>query len=257
MIRKTEDARGTSMPRDTIRNLTVSVMSLSAHRRRSAVPGLRSLVGDTEGSALLETVIAFPVLLLFLLVVMELSMLYNGKQLANYAAFCAARTAAVNGTGATAKTHLAAAMAMSSIASATNSSAEDILRAYGLTNPNQTVAALCSIPGFQGDNAKWLARLANAYVRTGRPTCTVGTTPGNIRKYVAVDLTYIYRCNFVPFGLFWGKAGIDAYCEILKAFPYYNSYTYVVVLPFINVLQSNWQWNITIHGRAVTDYWAG
>ncbi len=224
---------------------------------RSPVSFARRLTRDTEGSALLETVITFPALLLFMLVVMELSMLYNGKQLANYAAFCAARTAAVNGTSATAKTHLAAAMAMSSIASATNASAEDILRAYGVTDPNQTVAALCSIPGFQGDNAKWLARLANAYVRTGRPNCTIGTAPGKTRRYVAVDLTYIYRCNFVPFGLFWGKAGIDAYCAMLTAFPFYSPYTYTVVAGFIALLQSTWRWNITIHGRAVTDYWAG
>jgi len=145
---------------------------------RSPVAFVRRLTRDTDGQALLETVIVFPVLLMFMLVVMELSMLYNGKQLANYAAFCAARTASVYGTSATAKTHMAAAMAMSSIASATNSTAEDILKAYGVTNPNQTVAALCNIPGFQGDNAKWLARLANAYMRTGRPTCTVGNGSG-------------------------------------------------------------------------------
>jgi hypothetical protein len=215
------------------------------------------LVRDTEGSALLETVVVFPALFLFMLVVMELSMLYNGKQLANYAAFCAARTAAVNGVGATAKTHLAAAMAMSSIASATNASAEDILRAYGLTDPNQTVAALCSIPGFQGDDAKWLARLANAYLRTGRPSCTVGTASGKTRKYVAADVTYIYRCNFVPFGVFWGKPGIDKYCAMLTAFPFYSPYSNSVVAGFIDLLQSTWRWNITIHGRAVTDYWAG
>ena len=247
MIRKTEGGR-----RQTNRQSRPLVAG-----RRSSVSFTRRLARDAEGSALLETVFAFPVLLLFLLVVMELSMLYNGKQLANYAAFSAARTAAVNGVGATAKTHLAAAMAMSSIASATNASAEDILRAYGLTDPNQTVAALCSIPGFQGDNAKWLARLANAYVRTGRPNCTVGTTPGKTRKHVTVDVTYIYRCNFVPFGLFWGKAGIDKYCAMLQAFPFYSTYTWVVVKPFIDVLQSTWRWNIMIHGRAVTDYWAG
>jgi len=227
------------------------------YRRRSSVFGLRSLLRDTDGQALLETVIVFPVLLMFMLVVMELSLLYNGKQLANYAAFCAARTAAVYGTGAEAKTHLAAAMAMSSIAPANNSTAEDILKAYGVTNPNQTVAALCNIPGFQGNNAEWLARLANAYVRTGRPTCTVGTAPGKTRRYVSVDVTYIYRCNFWPFGIFWGKAGIDAYCAMLTAFPFFSPYTYTVVSPFIAVLQSTWRWNVTIHGRAVTDYWAG
>lgn len=224
---------------------------------RSPVSFVRRLTRDTEGSALLETVIAFPVLLLFMLVIMELSLLYNGKQLANYAAFSAARTAAVYGIDSTAKTHFAAAMAMSSIAPANNDGAEDILRAYGLTDPNQTVAALCSIPGFQGDNAKWLARLANAYVRTYLPQCdTTGTPPGR-RKHVTVDVTYIYRCSFVPFGMFWGKAGIDAYCALLTTFPYYSPYTYTVVAPFIALLQSTWRWNITIHGRAVTDYWAG
>ena len=49
---------------------------------------LLRLTKDTEGSVLLETVIAFPVLLFTVLVLMELSLLYNGKQLANYAAFC-------------------------------------------------------------------------------------------------------------------------------------------------------------------------
>ena len=247
MTRKTEDGR----------RKTGGGGRKTAFGPRTFVAFGRHLTRDTEGQALLETVVVFPVLLLFMLVVMELSMLYNGKQLANYAAFCAARTAAVNGTSATAKTHLAAAMAMSSIASANNDDAEDILRAYGLTDPNQTVSALCNIPGFQGDSVKWLARLANAYVRTGRPTCTVGTAPGKTRKYVAVDVTYLYRCNFVPFGIFWGKAGVDAYCAMLTAFTYYSPYTYVVVAPFIAVLQSTWRWNITIHGRAVTDYWAG
>ena len=44
---------------------------------------------------------------------------------------------------------------------------------------------------------------------------------------------------------------------MLQAFPFYSTYTWVVVKPFIDVLQSTWRWNIMIHGRAVTDYWAG
>jgi hypothetical protein len=217
----------------------------------------RRLLRNTEGQALLEAVIAIPVLLFFVLTVMELSMMYNAKQLTNYAAFCAARTAAVHGVDSTAKTHFAAAMAMSAIASSSNANAEDIMRAFGVTDPVQTVAALCSIPGFQGDNDKWLGRLANAYLRTGAPACSVGTAPGKTRQYVAANVTYIYRCSFLPFGVFWGKPGIDAYCAYLTAFPYYSPYTYTVVSPFIAVLQSTWRWNITIRGRAVTDYWAG
>ena len=52
---------------------------------------------------------------MFMMLIMELCLLANAKQLANYAAFCAARTASVYGVDSTAKTHFAAAMAMSSI----------------------------------------------------------------------------------------------------------------------------------------------
>jgi Flp pilus assembly protein TadG len=205
------------------------------------------LCRDTEGQALLETVIVFPVLLIFVLVVMELSMLYNGKQLANYAAFCAARTASVYGKDSTMKTQLAAAMAMSSIASANNASARQILIAYGLTNPDSVIAAICSISGFQGDNAKWLARLANAYVRTSAPACTVATAPGKTRRYVVASVTYIYRCNFWPFGIVFGQSGVTNYYNSLPS----------AVKSYAAFLLSSWHWNIAIRGRAVTDYWAG
>ena len=216
----------------------------AGNERASGSIRLRRLVCDTEGQALLEVVIVFPVLMIFMLVIMELSMLYNAKQLANYSAFCAARTAAVYGTSATTKTQLAAALVMSSINSATNVNANEILLDYGLTNPTQTVAALCSIPGFQGDNAKWLARLANAYLRTGAPTFAIGTY--GTRKNVTANVTYIYRCSFWPFGTVWGSAGINAYYNSLPA----------IVKPFATFVSSS-RWNITIHGRAVTDYWAG
>ena len=231
------------------------MMRKTVFGHRSPVSFGRRLFRNTEGQALLETVIVFPVLLMFVLVVTELSMLYNAKQLANYAAFCAARTASVYGIDSTAKTHFAAALIMSSLASTNNANAANILRAYGLTDPDRTIAALCSIPGFQGDNTKWRGRLANAYLRTGRPTCTVGTY--GTRKNVTATVTYIYRCNFWSFGTFWGRARIDAYCTMLQAFPFYSPYTYAVVAPFVALLQSTWRWNIEIHGRAVTDYWAG
>ena len=228
----------------------------SVIRLPSPVSGFLSIGRDTRGQALLETVIVLPVLLIFVLVVMEMSLLYNAKQLANYAAFCAARTASVYGVDSTAKTHLAAAMAMSSIASTNAGNAYDILHAFGLADPNQTAAALCSIPGFQGHNTDWLGRLANAYLRTGAPACTVGTAPGKTRKYVVANVTYVYRCNFWPFGIVWGKAGIDAYCAALHTFPFYYGYSNMVVAPFVALLQSTWRSNIRIRGRAVTDYWA-
>ncbi|MBM3330364.1 pilus assembly protein [candidate division WOR-3 bacterium] len=204
---------------------------------------LRRLHRDTSGQALLETVVAFPVLLFFMLVVMELSLLYNAKQLANYAAFCAARTAAVNGVSATGKTHFAAAMAMSPLSSATNVNANEILLDYGLTNPTQTVAAICSIPGFQGDNDKWLARLANAYLRTGAPSFAVANY--GTRKNVTANVTYVYRCSFWPFGIVWGQSAITTYYNSLPA----------IIKPFATFVNT-WRWNIVIHGRAVTDYWS-
>ena len=221
-------------------------------------PRLRRLSKDTEGSVLLETVIAFPVLFVFVLVVMELSMLYNSKQLANYAAFGAARTASVYGINDTVRMHLAAAMAMSSIASPNAADADEVLSAYGLDDPNQTVAVLCSIPGFRGDSAKWLGRLANAYVRTHLSRRDTATAPGKTRKHVTVDLVYIYRCSFLPFGNLWGEAGIDAYCDTLAGLHYdppgFHPYVFRLV---DETIRKNWRWNITIHGRAVTDYWAG
>ena len=209
------------------------------------------LACDTEGSALLETVIVLPVLMLFMMLTMELCLMANAKQLTNYAAFCAARTASVYGVGSTAKTHLAAAMAMSPISPATPPNASAILSAYGMPDPSQTVRAIYSTPGFQ-DSLQWSARLADSYVRTSQPICSTSTTPGKTRKHVVVNVTYIYRCYTFPFGNFWGHAGLTAYTNTLKALPFYSVISAVVIS-----LDNSWNWNIPIRGRAVMDYWAG
>jgi Flp pilus assembly protein TadG len=212
---------------------------------------LGRLVGDTEGSALLETVIVLPVLMLFMMLVMESCLLANAKQLANYAAFCAARTASVYGVDSTAKTHLAAAMAMSPISPATPPNALAILSAYGLPNPSQAVHTVCSTPGLQ-DSLQWSARLADSYVRTSQPICSTGTTQGKTRKHVVVNVTYIYRCSTFPFGKFWGHTGLTAYTNTLRALPFYG-----VISAVVTSLDDAWSWNVPIHGRAVMDYWAG
>jgi hypothetical protein len=215
---------------------------------------LRRLSSDTEGSVLLEAMIVVPAVVLFVMLVMELSLIFNAKQLANYAAFCAARTAAVYGLDSTgrAKTHLAAAMAMSSISAHTPQNAEQILLDFGVANPDSAVQTLCNIPGFEGQNAAWLARLANAFVRTGAPTCDTGTAPGKTRKHVAVGVTYIYRCSILPFGDVWGNSGLNAYLDALELLTFHDDFQ-----DAINLLRNSWRWNIPIRGRAVTDYWAG
>jgi hypothetical protein len=226
---------------------------------RSPVSLARHLLRDNEGQALLETLVALPVLLFFVLVIMELSMLYNAKQLANYAAVSAARIASVNGIDATAKTHLAAAMAMSPIVLVTADDPNSVLLAYGVPDPNQTVATLCAIPGFQGDDAEWLARIANAFVRTGQPQCDTATAPGKVRKYVVVDVDYIYRCNVLPLGNFFGSARTLEYCAALDTFTFYPPGRPNAVTTFVDFLRNSngWRWNVRIRGHAVHDYWAG
>lgn len=206
---------------------------------------------DTEGSALLETVIVLPVLMLFMMVIMELCLMANAKQLANYAAFCAARTASVYGVDSTAKTHLAAAMAMSPISPATPQNAWAILSAFGLPNPSQTMKTVCSVPGLQ-DSLQWSARLADSYVRTSQPICSTSTTPGKTRKHVVVNVTYIYRCSTFPFGKFWGHTALSAYTSTLRGLPFYG-----VISTVVTSLDNSWPWNVPIQGRAVMDYWAG
>jgi len=50
---------------------------------------------DQAGQAMTEFVIAFPVLLLLVLAIIQLALLYNAKQVVTYASFMAARSAAV------------------------------------------------------------------------------------------------------------------------------------------------------------------
>ena len=57
---------------------------------------LAKRVNDT-GQAMLEFVLVFPVVMLLLMGIIEFSMLANAHQMVNYAAFNAARSAAVNG----------------------------------------------------------------------------------------------------------------------------------------------------------------
>lgn len=252
MIRKTGDRRRKTVP---VPRSSLLVPRSSVPGPRSPVSCVRRLAGDTEGQAMLETAIVLPVLLLFMMAIMEICLMANAKQLANYAAFCAARTASVYGIDSTAKTHLAAALAMTSISPGNAQDAEAILSAYGMPDPSQTVRTLCGIPGFQeGDTTVWLSRLASAYVRTGEPTCDTGTAPGKTRKHVTVDITYIYRCSFLPFGDFWGHSGLNAFISYLRGLP---SPIPAVIEPTVIILENAWRWNVPLHGHAVTDYWGG
>lgn len=227
----------------------------SNHARRPVIrcPRLKRLARDTEGAAVLEAVIVLPMILLFTIVLIEMSLLSNARQLANYAAFSAARTASVHGVDSTGieKAHLAAALAMSTVSPPQPRNAPAVLSSYGMEEPNKGIKVLCDIPGFETDTINWRRRVADAFIRTGAPVCDTGTVDGKTRKHVEVNIIYIYRCNILPLGIFWGHSRLDSYIATLEGLPFYD-----VIAAVASQIKSSWRWNVPIHGRAVTEYWA-
>jgi len=215
---------------------------------------LARLLADTRGSVLLETVVVLPVLALFLVAIVELCLIANARQLTNYAAFCAGRTASVWGldSAGRAKAHLATALAMTSISPRTVQNPVEVLSAFGLPNPALAAQAICAVPGVPADETVWLPRLAEAYIRTSRPVCDTGTRPSAARKHVVVNVTYIYRCAILPFGLFWGRSGLDAYIAQVRGLP---SPIPGRIEPVVAQMENRWRWNVPLRGRAVMDYW--
>jgi Flp pilus assembly pilin Flp len=213
----------------------------------------RRLVRDNEGAAALEVVIVLPLVLLFMMVLIEMSLLTNARQLANYAAFSAARTASVHGVKdptAIERTHLAAAMAMSPISPPQPTNPAKVLSACGIDDPDAAIKSVCKIPGFEGREAEWSGRLADAFIRTSVQNCSTGTVSGKTRKHVVVDVVYVYRCNILPLGIFWGHSRLDDFITSLEGLSYYETIKSVAAQ-----IQSSWRWNVPIHGRAVTEYW--
>lgn len=70
------------------------IKNLPQYPSCSGRPG-RKIRQDQAGQAMTEFIIAFPVLLLFILAIIQLALLYNAKQVVTYAAFMAARSTAV------------------------------------------------------------------------------------------------------------------------------------------------------------------
>ena len=66
-----------------------------------------------------------------------------------------------------------------------------------------------------------------------------------------VNVTYVYRCNILPLGVFWGNSRLNKYINRLEKLSYYETIKSVATQ-----IQGSWRWNVPIHGRAVTEYWA-
>jgi uncharacterized protein (UPF0333 family) len=58
---------------------------------------LQRLKNDERGQSLLEFIISFPIVLFLVLAIMQFALMWNAKQVVNYAAFCAARSYIVYG----------------------------------------------------------------------------------------------------------------------------------------------------------------
>jgi Flp pilus assembly pilin Flp len=77
--------------------LIMCLMFLNQYRAQKRLGRTQSLSGENgdNGQAMTEFVLAFPVMLLTILIIFQMSLLFIGHFMLNYAAFCAARTAAV------------------------------------------------------------------------------------------------------------------------------------------------------------------
>jgi len=77
--------------------LLMCLIVFNQYRAQKKLGKTQSLSGETgeDGQAMTEFVLAFPVLLLSILIIFQMSLLYAGHFMLNYAAYCAVRTAVV------------------------------------------------------------------------------------------------------------------------------------------------------------------
>lgn len=233
---------------------------------------LRRLRRDTSGQSMLETAIILPVILLLMLFIMEAALVFNAKQVANYAAFCAARTAAVYGYTDSdqakkdtkqQRMRQSAAMAMAAVSpsiftdlSDLTGIVGDVLTVFGV-DAGELESSMEDIKNVVGSNAftDYLARLADAYVRTSidfdgnAVQVNAGTPIDENKKNVTVRVTYVYRCGILPLGKLWMANDLEPLINKLKGwFP-----------QLAGLYDKVWTMktrNITIYGDAKLDYWA-
>ncbi|MEO0128683.1 MAG: TadE/TadG family type IV pilus assembly protein [candidate division WOR-3 bacterium] len=210
---------------------------------------LTKIIGHQEGQSIIETLIVLPLILFLILIIMELSMIYNAKQVCNYAAFCAARTASVYGTSdeAKEKMHRSAAIALSCITPTIVGDAFTLLDAINI--PHELPEALRPIIELiEGTFLHWPLRFVDAYLRSRIDTVIVGDYGG--RQNVTVELIYYYKCQIFPIGRLIGDGGFAEFLYWLKNNVFPN-------LPddLIEGLIKYRHYNIKIRASAKMDYW--
>jgi Flp pilus assembly protein TadG len=167
---------------------------------------LRRLRSDEQGQSLLEFVISFPIVLFLVLAIMQFALMWNAKQVVNYAAFCAARSYIVYGDEG--KASLAAKIAAIPVSS----------KASGIFSGVSGVNLAGVVPsGVVGEIAYAADKFAYSYLATsirllgrkGRPLSDTGVSPER-GDDITVEVTHKFRLIFPVINRLIGKPFIDS-----------------------------------------------
>jgi len=209
---------------------------------------LLRIARDDSGQSMLETIIVFPVVITLMLLIMEVSLAYNMKQMANYAAFCAARCASVHGyesEEAKEKMQQAAAIALTGVSASV---------------PDEFLGTIKSVFGFGDDFFEPVSNLLGG----GNPADLIDNFAGaNARLYIkesveqvsgerrniTVEVAYVYRCLILPLGVVNSKPVRDLLEEMKNKRPELGGL-------YGMIIKKQEKRSIVIRGQAKMDYWA-
>jgi Flp pilus assembly protein TadG len=162
---------------------------------------LRRLRNDEQGQSLLEFVISFPIVLFLVLAIMQFALMWNAKQVVNYAAFCAARSYIVYGIEG--KASLAAKIATIPVSA----------KASGMLPSVSGINLASLIPsGVIGEVAYAADKFAYSYLATsirlfdrdGRALSETGVNPER-GDDITVEVTHKFRLIFPIINRLIGK----------------------------------------------------
>ena len=209
-------------------------------------PVLRRLWRETGGQSMLETIVVLPVILLLLLMVMQVAFAYNAKQLADYAAYCAARVAAVRGPGAEAEIQRAAALALTGVPEPLGGEYFRVRNHFRISENSFRPVQPQLSP--EGDMSGWLRRFAAANLRVLVENVRV-SGDGSGRS-VTVEVAYLFNCLLLPLGTATPGPVSEFLSRLERDRPGLASI-------YADIRSTHLRRNIIIRGRATLDHWAG
>lgn len=199
---------------------------------------------NEDGQAMVETLIVLPVVLFFILVIMEVAMLYNAKQIVNYAGFCASRTCSVYGIdeyGDTLKIHRSAALATLPITpKAPLGEKQTLISIFEL--PEDFINNLPHTEEISLNDCQ--LRFLEAYLRTKIDSIKI-SSPDSFN--VIIYLTYYYRCRILPLAKLLGSSSFENY---VSQYPNLSNFYRAFLL-------DKKDYNIPVRSAIRLDYWGG